>query len=325
MAITVNRPGQVNSTGDVRAQFRDLAQAEVMTKFEVENLMAGRTRTITITEGQSASFPATGDAVAEYHTVGAELQGANFNSAEIKVVVDDELLTNFYLSKIDEKMLHYDVRSPITEAMGKALAKRFDQNILQVGVLAARSNNAVSGLAGGSVITAAGVKTDPKKLAAAIYAAREALDNKGVPATDCYAYVTPKLYYGLVQNLDAINKDWGGMGSYADGKIVKIAGIELVMVPGDAFPTKDLSTDAAITAAAIRGVTPSNLLAKYRGDFSKTAALIMHRDAVGTVKLFDLAFDVDWIADKRVNLLVASYVLGHGVLRPECAVEIAEA
>jgi len=324
MPTTIVRPGQINGAGDVRTQFRDIAQAEVMEVFETSTIMAGRHRVINITEGQSASFPHTGRAEADYHLVGDELQGGVFKNAPTKIIVDDELLSNYFTSKIDEKMLDFNIREPITKAMGVALAKRFDSNVLQVGILSARSANVVDGLPGGTVVDVAGCKTDAKKLAAGIYAVREALDNKGISADAMFVYVTPGSYYALVQNLDAINTQWGGMGSYANGTIVKIAGIEIVMVPGNTFPNKNLATDAAITAAAIPGMKPSNVLAKYRGDFSKTVALVMERDAVGTVKLFDVAYSVDWIPLKRLELHVASYVIGHGKLRPECAAEITD-
>ncbi|KQW36754.1 hypothetical protein ASC76_19145 [Rhizobacter sp. Root404] len=295
-----------------------------MTRFETKNIMSTRTRKETITGGESASFPHTGASEAEYHTIGAEIEGSTFNASETKIMVDDELIASHYTSRVDEKMLSYSIRGPLTEAMGDALAKAYDRTALATGVLAARSANKIVGLPGGSQVELAGVSTDPKILAKAIYKAAEILENKGVGRSDVCVFVDAGQYFALVQNLDAINKDFGGMGSYADGTIVRIAGMELVMVAGNVFPNKDLSTDAAITAALIPGVKPANYLAKYRGDFSKTVALVMHKYCIGTVQLFDLNYSLDWIADKRIDLHVAAYVIGHGVLRPECAVEICE-
>jgi hypothetical protein len=60
----------------------------------------------------------------------------------------------------------------------------------------------------------------------------------------------------------------------------------------------------------------------YQGDFTTTEGLAMHRSAVGTVKLLDLATEMDYLIEYQGNLVVAKYAIGHGILRPEAAVEI---
>jgi hypothetical protein len=45
-------------------------------------------------------------------------------------------------------------------------------------------------------------------------------------------------------------------------------------------------------------------------------------DAVGTVKLMDLAMEAEYQTRFQGTLMVARYAVGHGILRPECAVEI---
>jgi hypothetical protein len=51
----------------------------------------------------------------------------------------------------------------------------------------------------------------------------------------------------------------------------------------------------------------------------------MHRSAVGTVKLIDLAVEMGWDMRRQGTLLLAKYALGHGILRPESAVEVVTA
>jgi hypothetical protein len=62
--------------------------------------------------------------------------------------------------------------------------------------------------------------------------------------------------------------------------------------------------------------------AAYQGDFSTVAALAMHRSAVGTVKLIDLAVEMAYDIRRQGTLVVAKYAVGHGILRPESAVEV---
>ena len=47
-----------------------------------------------------------------------------------------------------------------------------------------------------------------------------------------------------------------------------------------------------------------------------------HGSAVGTVKLLDLATESEYQIERQATLFAAKYAMGHGVLRPECAVEV---
>jgi hypothetical protein len=49
---------------------------------------------------------------------------------------------------------------------------------------------------------------------------------------------------------------------------------------------------------------------------------VFHRSAFGTVKLMDLAVEAERSVRHQGHLIVASYAMGHGILRPEAAVEI---
>ena len=43
---------------------------------------------------------------------------------------------------------------------------------------------------------------------------------------------------------------------------------------------------------------------------------------MGTVKLMDLAVESEYDIERQGTLMVAKYAAGHGVLRPEAAVQI---
>ena len=61
----------------------------------------------------------------------------------------------------------------------------------------------------------------------------------------------------------------------------------------------------------------------YDGDFRNTFGIVSHSAAVGTVKLLDLATESEYQIERQGTLFVAKYAMGHGVLRPECAIELA--
>ena len=304
---TVSYLGQINSSDPKDALFLKKFSGEVLTAFATKNVMEGRHMVRNITSGKSAQFPATWKAQASTHLPGEEILGGQIKHGEVVITIDDLLVAPVFISNIEEAKNHYDVRGTYSTEMGRALAKTYDQNVIQTGVLAARSSgeSGISDAPGGSVLTNDSYATDGVALANGMFAARQALDEKDVPEEDTVALFRPAQFYLIVQNTDAINKDWGGQGSYADGNVVKIADIPVTK-------TNNLPKT---------NITSGNT--KYQGDFSATAGLIMHKMAAGTVKLLDLAIESEYQVSRQGTLMVGKYAVGHGKLRPECAVEMA--
>jgi hypothetical protein len=319
VAANVVRVGQVNGAGDVDSLFLKVFAGEVLTAFEETNVALPYTQVRTISSGKSAQFPATGKVGGQYHVPGTEITGLTLNSAETVITIDDLLISHGFIANIDEAKQHYDFRSIFSTEMGRFLANTMDKHLLQVGVLAARATNVVSGEPGGSVILTGepGLPASPNfmnngdHLAAAIFAAAQKMDEKDIPAEDRVCFVRPAQYYNLVKATNNLNKDWGGLGSYAEGAILKIAGISIIKT--NHLPNADLSAATGVTAGTGN---------KYRGNFANTAALVMHKVAVGTVKLLDMGMEAAYDIRRQGTLMVAKYAVGHGVLRPQAAVEI---
>lgn len=315
---TVNRIGQINQANATDALFLKLYAGEVLTAFEKQNVTLGRHQVRTISQGKSAQFPALGRTTTGYHTPGTEIVGQQTNFAEVVITIDDLLIAHQFLANIDEVKNHYDVRGPLASEMGAALANQMDAHVLQTMILAARGANVVSGLPGGKVIytdetgapSSANWDTKGADLAWAIFKAAEVLDNNFVPQDGRVCFVKPAQYNALILAKDTINRDWGGSGTYAGGDIQKIAGIEIVKAP--TLPAVNVSN----------GTTAAGTGNKYAGDFSKTSAVVVHTSAVGTVKLLDLGMESAYDIRRQGTLMVGKYAVGHGVLRPDAAVEI---
>tara|TARA_R110002020_G_scaffold132746_7_gene296368 strand:+ start:8648 stop:9619 length:972 start_codon:yes stop_codon:yes gene_type:complete len=322
MAFTNNwdpsRLGQINKAGDAKALFLKKFAGEVITAFNSASVMMDKQVVRTIESGKSAQFPVTGQVSAGYHTAGESLLetdngylqkvGAN----EKIIYIDDMLVSPVFIANIDEAMNHYDVRSIYTKEVGYALAKQMDENLHQKLVMAARESATITGGNGGTVQDAgATVETDGSVLAGELFTAAESLDNNEVPAEDRYCIVRPAQYYNLVQATDTINRDWGGAGAYSEGKVFRVAGINIVK--STRLPSTDLSS----------AVTGDNN--DYTADFSDTIASVFHKSAVGTVKLLDLATESEYQIANQGTLIVSKYAMGHGTLRPESSVEITKA
>lgn len=212
-------------------------------------------------------------------------------------------------------MNHYDVRSPYSTECGRKLSYEFDIAVFKEIIKAARSAANYTGGKPGTKLTndkfkiaaSPGAANNSEKalaLAEAIFSAATVLDQNDAPATR-YCALRPAEYYSIVQNKDAITNYWGGQGSYADGKVFKIA--DIALVKSNHVPSTDTTgTDT------------------YHGvDASKTIGVIWCPEAVGTVKLMDLSMQMEYLTSYQGTLMVARYAMGHGILRPECAVELA--
>ena len=103
-----------------------------------------------------AQFPVTGKANAAYHTVGTPYLELNKFHTISRMNIDDMLIADTFIANIDEAKNHYDVRAEYSRLLGMALAKKFDQQTMQVGLLAARASATVSGGNGGTTLQGAG-------------------------------------------------------------------------------------------------------------------------------------------------------------------------
>lgn len=305
------RLGQANLSGEVLALFKDQFIPELLTAFDAKRVMKNYVRHKTIQKGKSASFPVLGQTSAKYVGVGDTLLGnQTIAHNEITINLDPFLVSDILIHELDVKMQEYDDRAEIVREMSRALANTEDKQLLQVGVLAARAGAIVAGGNGGSVIKAgANAKTDASLLAAAIYMAGVELDEKNVPEEDRYAFIRPLQYALLAQYEDIKNHDIG-TGSYSEGTTGKLNGIQIIKT--NHLPQTNITQSQDVT-------NPRNV---YYGDFTKTAALVMNRQAIGTVSRQGLIVEPKWILERLAHLLTARILQGHGILRPDCAVEI---
>ena len=319
---TVSRLGLVNNTGtSFDALFLKVFSGEVLTAFAENNIFNEAMHTVrTIANGKSAQFPVLGTATAAYHTVGTPLVGANQIKANEKIIsIDDLLISQAFISSLDEMKNHYDVRQTYSSELGKALARTYDQNVAKVIANASRASTNLSGGNGGVVLTLANGNTASSdvtgdEIAAAIYDIAQTFDERDIPPTDRFCVLPPAEYYKLAESATrTIDTDFNpqGNGSFASGRVQMVAGIPVMM--SNNVPQSNV------------GSNPSGANNTYSGDDSKTIGLVFHKSAVGTVKLQDMTTEIsgsDYGIMYQGTLLVAKYALGHGILRPEAAATI---
>jgi len=307
-----SRFGSVNSGADGSFAndynlFLKVFSGEILTAFAETNLVMPLHVVRTISSGKSAQFPVSGKASAAYHVAGTELLGTSINHGERVINADHPLIAHTFVANIDEAIAHYDVRSEYGRLLSRALAKKADEQLLRVAILAARASATVTGGVGGTALTGATFGTDGDALFDGIFAAQRAMDEKDVPNEDRYLFLKPAQFELLAKSTKVHNKDWGGTGSIADGDIGKLAGFQILK-------TNNLPTGVVAAATGENNT--------YSGTFTNTVGVAFHREAIGTVKLRDLQMETEYMVSKQGTLMVAKYVMGHGILRPECAVEL---
>ena len=161
-----------------------------------------------------------------------------------------------------------------------------------------------------------------------------------------------------VSDLVAFNRDIGGEGSIKDMNLPSIAGIPVVRTPhmgtysssayadslwstgvttgpaplasphsarGDAYDIPanyTASTDGDNAIGHADGLDANGATVALRTEASKVRALVMHKDAVATVKLMDLSVESEYQINRQGTLIVSKYAMGHNVLRPAMAVAL---
>ena len=343
-----SRVGQINSAGNVDALFLKKFAGEILTTFEENNIFKPLHTIRTIENGKSAQFPVTGIASASYYTPGQSIaDGGNSYLSDVKknevvITIDDVLLASTFLASIDDVKNHYDIRSVYASELGKALALRFDKQIAKVFCSAARETSAkiTGGNLGGILDVSANAmgtgadsaddssNVDPTgaQLVAALFTAAKQLDQNDVPESDRFCVLPPAEYYklitggsgSLVIGSSAVNKDVGGLGSLASGTVPQVAGINIFK--SNHVPSGNLAAQDSVDAGGSNDVFGGGN--GYNADFTNTIGIVAHPSAVGTVKLLDLATESEYQMERQGTLFIAKYAMGHGILRPECAIEL---
>jgi len=297
----------------------------VLAAYARKNQFESRAYVKSVSAGKSASFPAIGRSSATYHAVGTELTGNTIPQNEVVITADGQLVAHTFIAEWDELVNHFEVQSTFATEQGRALATANDEHFLIELAKGACSNidlgtatvETVTGLGAGAVITDTNLVsgTDATRVQALIDAIRTSaqnLDEKDAPDEGRFAVLRPEDYYLLVNTaqtngFSAIHADYRGEGSFADGKIFRIDGIDIVK-------TNNL-LDSDLTTA-----TATDPYYHHQADMTKLAGLVGVNGCVGMTKLQGIKSTAHDDPRRLGNLLISRQVCGIKALRPECCV-----
>lgn len=330
-----SRVGQVNGAGDARALFLTKFGGDVINrlldKLDSKDMIFNKQ----LNGAKNYQFPYTGTLKASYHVPGTELSGQVTNQNAKTIGLDDLMVVDRFVPKIDKWMKHFDETAVYADEMANALGYAMDVNNFHEAVLGARqSTPIVDGNvdAIGTVITndkfkltgsGPGAVNDvelAEAIRGAVKQAATGFKQKRVPdAIEKVCFIDWERYYTILNAVDTngfslFNKDYAS-GNIESGMLPPLYGIRFKGTNN--LPTTDLSSIASPQTA------DTGVHFYHQGDFSKTVGLIMCKGAVGQVMASDIKMEADpYSARHKGQLLTADYFCGHGWLRPEYLVEL---
>lgn len=307
-AYTASRVLQNKGAGDTEALGLKKAANEILAAFNSKTVLKDK-HIVKQANGQiSIQFPAIGKANAAYHTPGAELTGGAIESGEVVITIDDLLVSDTFLAKIDLAKAHFNVQPEYTFQLGDALAQTYDRNLFSMAIKSCRAGDTGPTSDHGAAVTDnIGLTPTVSDLKTAFYDAQVAWDEGDVPEDWRYAFVPPSVASTLAQDTTITSGDFDkrGVNDLVRGQIGELAGFKIIKTNNMAVD-HTASTDYPDTAGA-----------KYGAAATDTKILFMHRNALGTAELMGVRMEHEYSVRHKGTLLTADMAVGHGVLRPD--------
>lgn len=307
---------------------------EVLEAFESKRIMRDLIRTRSITGGKSAQFPAFFKAFAGLHVPGTELTGQDIQKSEVTVTVDGLLIHDVYVDRIDEMLVHYDVRGPYARAQGEGIARVYDAMCSQLVAAAAFGPEIFAGDGGGRQVTETGTQdfaASGLDLIDALNAAKLGAEEADVDVDNLNAIFLP-LQWSLIANSDKnINSDYQGDGSVRSQVLKTISDIRVYKSNAFLFGKDVTPYNAGTNADGLVGHPsdprrlPATLNAKYHRDMANVVGLVFTEEAAAMLHVLDLNTEATWDARRRATLLVAEMAAGGDPLRAKCATALMKA
>lgn len=322
--VVISNLGEKQGGSGTLELFLKKFSGEIITMFEEANLLKPYVTMRTLRGAKVAQFPVIGGATAKYFSVGDNIlddTNSYLNSiahSEKLIYADKKLLSAVMIDEWEELINHYEVRSAYAREMGQALAVEWDYiTLINLAIASQASANLTEG-SGGSRYELNGTSTATEtagEMKAFLASAAQTLDEKYVPRTGRVAAISPLAYYNLLTDKEVIHRDYNDAsnGSLSQGSFIEYLGFKILSsahVGSATFRTNHNST----------ANKPGSEGNSYVLDTTNYWGFAWHPSALGAVRVQDLTFEAEYKMEFQAHLMIAKYIMGMGVLRPECVV-----
>jgi hypothetical protein len=305
-----------------------LKQTATRGRFMEQNLIDGH---------KSGRFPVFGRMSGQRHTAGENILTTagylqTLSKAEIEIFPDRPLISPDFVDLFDERLNGINFRDAVLEQKTNFLARQEDLlTLFQIADIGLNGSETISGETGAPLTSVtAGVAGDPTatEFQETLLQWQQELDDRHVPETDRYVFLTPTMRRILMEDTSFYQKLLdvdvnAGManGSFMTGQVRRFAGFELIVttnMPGN-FSSGGVPVDAptAVPDENYPQSNPGTFAAAQ--DFSKVRALCSHRTSVGKVIVGSSGIEVEqeYKIEYQGTLHLAKLHTGVKVLRPE--------
>lgn len=308
-----SRPGLREGGSDELELFLSTRGNEVLTAYGAELKLVPTILSQSLKGAKDAKFMAFWNADVQYHTPGVEITGGQVASQDVTVGPDQKLISSVFISDEDEALFDLDVRSPYTDAMGRAMAEHYDANVARMIIKSSRQGPLFVADQGGSALTNAAFDTTATTLFDGISQAKETMDGKKVPVNSqpVRAILPTAQWYLLARSDRNLDRDYNGnVANIQRHTLTTIDDIEVIKSNNlnSVFGAND-SANLAIPSA-------------YRIDMTNTRGAVYTPYAAATAVVMDLGFQFVPQPEKQGNLLISRRMVGTRPLRSKTAVEL---
>lgn len=316
MAITMNNIGNNAGTLGVASDMANslkVFSGLVMTAFDRKNIGVPLVKSQTISSGSSAQFGVIAqlaDTAGANYVVGTDVSTSAIPVKERVITIGAPTYVALAISRLEEKVMHFETRSELSKQLGESLATKMDKLVFSKVLEASQTSGTIGGTVmqpdgsevnNDAIMNGATPEAKGDALIAALFEANTIMKQKDVMGEPIFV-TTPANYNYLVQGGKGIDKDYtNGNGGLDTGTIIQIAGIKITW-----------SNHLPVTTS----VDVSSVAKKLQG-------LLFTPDCMGIVKLADVTTEIDKLPTRIGEDLIKSYYWnGMGVLNPACSCAI---
>jgi hypothetical protein len=307
-------PGENAGGGDMIELFLEKFGGEVAEAYREALILTPRVRVKTLTGGKSFTFGATGDIASRYHLRG-ERRDENLAEVEVGerlIHLDRPIVADTFVDEWEDLMNHWDIRGPIATAIGHAIAKRQEQNLMNCLIRGAdAASGPVAAQGGGNAIVSANAATVAADLVTALEDAVEYWNGNDTPPDGRFAVFGPGPYRLLANQTDFFNTDVNpsGNGSLKEGTVGRMLGVTILM--------SNLIPDADTTGGAAPSYTVNGMVNDYRSDGLNSVGVLGTSRSLGVVQLQGMKLEMEHVRRHGGTYFLGSKAVGANILREE--------
>ncbi len=266
------------STG-LSSAFITLFEAEVKQAYQGDAVLRDSVRMRTNVEGSTVKFPKIGKGTAQIRTPQTDVVPLNTSFSTVTATMENYIAAE-YSDIFDQAKVNFDERQELAQVVGKAIARREDQIIIDV-MEAASPGTTIAN----TVVTSGSAAASDLNIGK-IIAAKKAMDAANVPPTDRHAVIHANSLAGLLGDERAISGDFQNIKALVAGELNTMMGFQFHIVG-----------DRDEGGLAIDGSSDRN-------------TFFYHRSAIGCGVGIPPKVEVNYVPEKTSFLVSAMYSAG---------------